>query len=126
MACDERTASVGTLERCEPRASTCRRAGMSKTIGPTLSHKGLAIRHWLQGKEPVAVARAINHSLAAVERYLEDFKRVGLLVMKGLDEIAIVQATNLSPALVKTYQAMYQEAKATPACMAIASENSPR
>jgi hypothetical protein len=79
-----------------------------------LSHKGLAIRHWLEGKEPVAVARAINHSLSAVERYLEDFKRVSLLVMKQLDEVAIARAANLSPALVKTYQAMYQEAAAKP------------
>jgi len=84
-------------------------------IGPTLSHKGQAIRHWLEGKEPVAVARAINHSLSAVERYLEDFKRVSLLVMKGLDAVAIARAANLSPALVKTYQAMYQEAKDRPA-----------
>jgi hypothetical protein len=28
-----------------------------------LREHGLAIRHWLEGKEPVAVARAINHSL---------------------------------------------------------------
>jgi len=62
----------------------------------------------------VAVARAINHSLSAVERYLEDFKRVSLLAMKGLDAVAIARAANLSPALVKTYQAMYQEAKDRP------------
>jgi hypothetical protein len=89
--------------------------GYLQDIGPTLSHKGLAIRHWLEGKEPVAVARAINHSLSAVERYLEDFKRVSLLVMKGLDEVTIARAANMSPALVKTYQAMYQEAKEKPA-----------
>ncbi len=114
LACDERTVrrDIRALRTQGIHVPT---RGYVQDIGPTLSHKGLAIRHWLQGKEPVAVARAINHSLAAVERYLEDFKRVGLLVMKGLDEIAIVQATNLSPALVKTYQAMYQEAKATPA-----------
>jgi hypothetical protein len=46
---------------------------------------------------------------------LVDFKRVALLVMKGLEETDIARAANLSPALVKTYQAMYQEAKDTPA-----------
>jgi hypothetical protein len=35
--------------------------------------------------------------------------------MKGLDEITIARAANMSPALVKIYQAMYQEAKDTPA-----------
>jgi hypothetical protein len=88
--------------------------GFIQDIGPTLSDKGQAIKHWLEGKEPVAVAMAINHSLSAVERYLEDFKRVSLLVIKGLEEVAIARAANLSPALVKTYQAMYQEAKQKP------------
>ena len=113
LSCDERTIrrDIRALRRIEIHVPT---RGYVQDIGPTLSHKGLAIRHWLQGKEPVGIARAINHSLAAVERYLEDFKRVSLLVMKGLDEIAIARAANMSPALVKTYQAMYQEAKETP------------
>jgi hypothetical protein len=114
LCCDERTIrrDIKVLRTQGIHVPT---RGYVQDIGPTLSHKGLAIRHWLEGKEPVAVARAINHSLTAVERYLEDFKRVALLVMKGLDEVAIARAANMSPALVKTYQAMYQEAKATPA-----------
>ena len=114
LACDERTIrrDIKMLRAKDIHVPT---RGYVQDIGPTLSHKGLAVRHWLQGKEPVAVARAINHSLAAVERYLEDFKRVSLLVIKGLDEIAIARAANMSPALVKSYQAMYQEAKTTPA-----------
>jgi biotin operon repressor len=114
LACDERTVrrDIKELRKLGIHVPT---RGYVQDIGPTLSHKGLAIRHWLQGKEPVSIARAINHSLAAVERYLEDFKRVSLLVMKALDEVAIARAANLSPALVKTYQAMYQEAKDTPA-----------
>jgi hypothetical protein len=114
LCCDERTIrrDITALRAKGIHVPT---RGYVQDIGPTLSHKGLAIRHWLEGKEPVAVARAINHSLTAVERYLEDFKRVSLLVMKGLDEVAIARAANLSPALVKTYQAMYQEAKERPA-----------
>jgi hypothetical protein len=114
LACDERTIrrDIKALRAKGIHVST---RGYVQDIGPTLSHKGLAIRHWLEGKEPVAVAKAINHSLAAVERYLEDFKRVSLLVIKELDETAIARAANLSPALVKTYQAMYQEAKGNPA-----------
>jgi len=114
LACDERTIRRDIKELREQGIHVPTR-GYVQDIGPTLSHKGLAIRHWLEGKESVAVARAINHSLSAVERYLEDFKRVSLLVMKGLDEITIARAANMSPALVKTYQAMYQEAKEKPA-----------
>jgi hypothetical protein len=114
LCCDERTIrrDIKVLRNQGIFVPT---RGYVQDIGPTLSHKGLAIRHWLEGKEPVAVARAINHSLRAVERYLEDFKRVSLLVMKGLDAVAIARAANLSPALVATYQAMYQEAKERPA-----------
>jgi biotin operon repressor len=113
LACDERTIRRDIKELRDKGIHVPTR-GFVQDIGPTLSHKGQAIRHWLEGKEPVSVARAINHSLAAVERYLEDFKRVSLLVMKGLDEVAIARAANLSPALVTTYQAMYQEAKERP------------
>jgi hypothetical protein len=114
LCCDERTIRRD-IKALRAKGIHVPTRGFVQDIGPTLSHKGQAIRHWLEGKEPVAVARSINHSLTAVERYLEDFKRVSLLVMKGLDEVAIARAANLSPALVKTYQAMYQEAKATPA-----------
>jgi len=114
LACDERTIRRD-IKELRGKGIHVPTRGFVQDIGPTLSHKALAIRHWLEGKEPVSVARAIHHSLAAVERYLEDFKRVSLLVMKGLDEVAIARAANLSPTLVKTYQAMYQEAKERPA-----------
>lgn len=114
LCCDERTIRRD-IKELRAKGIHVPTRGYVQDIGPTLSHKGLAVRHWLEGKEPVAVARAINHSLTAVERYLEDFKRVSLLVMKGLDEVAIARAANLSPALVKTYQAMYLEAKEKPA-----------
>ena len=113
LACDERTIRRD-IKELRVQGIHVPTRGYVQDIGPTLSHKGLAIRHWLEGKEPVAVARAINHSLSAVERYLEDFKRVSLLVMKGLDEITIARAANLSPALVRTYLAMYQEAREKP------------
>jgi hypothetical protein len=114
LCCDARTIrrDIAALRKADIHVPT---RGFLHDIGPTLSHKAQAIRHWLMGKEPVAITRAINHSLTAVERYLEDFKRVTLLTMKGLDEVAIARAANLSPALVKTYLAMYQEAKSTPA-----------
>jgi len=114
LSCDERTIrrDIALLRAQGIQVPT---RGFVQDIGPTLSHKAQAVRHWLEGKEPVAVARAINHSLTAVERYVEDFKRVALLVMKGLDAVAIARAANLSSALVTTYQAMYEEAAATPA-----------
>lgn len=81
--------------------------GYIKDIGPTVSHKGIALRHWFAGQEPVAVARSINHSLHAVERYLVDFRRIAFLAMKGMDAVTIGRITRLSPSLVKTYRSIY-------------------
>lgn len=114
LGCDERTVRRDIRDLRQQGIQVPTR-GFVQDIGPTLSHKAQAIRHWLEGKEPVAVARAINHSLGAVERYLEDFKRVALCAIKGMDEVATARAANLSPALVKTYRTMYQEASEKPA-----------
>lgn len=113
IGCDERTIrrDVQALRKQGIYVPT---RGFLHDIGPTKTHKAQAIRHWLEGKEPVSIARAINHSLTAVERYLEDFKRVSLMTIKGMDTVAIARAGNLSPALVETYQAMFTEAKQKP------------
>jgi len=50
------------------------------------------VRSWLEGKEPVIIARDINHSIAAVENYLEKFKRVAYLRRKGFDDYQIAMA----------------------------------
>lgn len=83
--------------------------GQQKDIGPGVSHRGLAIRHWLEGKEPVEVARAINHSIAAVENYLEKFKRVAYLRGKHFDDYQIALTIGISVAAVKTFVAIYHE-----------------
>jgi hypothetical protein len=56
--------------------------GQIKDIGPGVSHKGVAIRFWLEGLEPVEIARRINHTLKAVERYIHTFCRVVYLRRK--------------------------------------------
>lgn len=50
--------------------------GQQKDIGLGVTHRDLAIRQYLQGKEPNEIARAIKHSLYAVERYVGNFCRV--------------------------------------------------
>lgn len=88
--------------------------GLLKDIGPSVSHKGVAIRHWLAGKEPVDVARAINHSVQAVDRYLGDFRRVVFAARMGYDEVTTARITRLSPSLIATYRAIYDTAAQEP------------
>jgi len=85
--------------------------GQQKDIGPGVSHRGLAIRHWLEGKEPVEVARAINHSIGAVESYLEKFKRVAYLRAKSFDDFQIALTVGMSVSAVKTFVEIYTESR---------------
>ena len=50
--------------------------GTKKDIGPGLTHRDRAVELFIQGKDAVAIARDLNHSLKAVERYIQGFCRV--------------------------------------------------
>jgi len=85
--------------------------GQQKDIGPGVTHRGLAVRLWLEGKEPVEVARSINHSIGAVESYLEKFKRVAYLRRKNFDDYQIALTVGMSVPAVKTFVEIYKESK---------------
>lgn len=88
--------------------------GQQKDIGPGVTHRGVAVRHWVDGLEPVEVARRINHSLTAVERYLQTFARVAFLEEKGFDSFAMALTMGISIAGVKTYQEVFREHRHRP------------
>ena len=88
--------------------------GQQKDIGPGVSHKGIAIRHWLEGKEVVEVARVIHHSVYAVERYIEVFKRVAYLLSKNFAVIEIARIVGISDAGAKTFCAIADQFKNKP------------
>lgn len=50
--------------------------GNKKDIGPGLTHRERAVELFIQGKDALAIARDLNHSLKAVERYIQAFCRV--------------------------------------------------
>lgn len=88
--------------------------GQQKDIGPGVTHRGVAIRHWVDGVEPVEVARRISHSLTAVERYLQTFARVAFLNQKGFDRFSMALTMGISVAGVKTYQEIFEEHRHRP------------
>ena len=89
--------------------------GTVKDIGPGVTHKEIAIRLWLEGKEPTEVAKQIHHSIKATENYLEKFKRVAYLRgQKGFSELEISRTVGISTAATKTFLAIYAEFKTKP------------
>lgn len=89
--------------------------GTLKDIGPGVSHRGVAISHWINGDDTPEVARKINHSLAAVERYIDTFARVVFLERKEFDCFATALAMRISVAGVKTYLGIFEEHRRRPA-----------
>jgi len=102
LMCDVRTIrrDIQSLRQKEIIVPT---RGQVRDIGPGVTHRGIAVRLWLEGKEPVEIARHINHSIAAVENYLEKFKRVAYLRRKGFDDYQSALTIGISVAAVKTF-----------------------
>jgi len=88
--------------------------GQQKDIGPGVTHRAIAIRHWLEGKEPVAVAQQIKHSIEAVENYLQKFKRVAYLKGKDFTQFEIALTVGISVTAAHTFVQLYDEFKNTP------------
>jgi len=108
LCCSVRTIRRDVRELRECHGIVVATRGQQKDIGPTVSHKGVAIGHWLGGCEPLEVARKINHSLHAVERYLQHFARVVFLAGKEFAPLQIALTVGISSANVKTYLEIYE------------------
>lgn len=83
--------------------------GQQKDIGPGISHKVMAVKMYLERKTDLEIARAIYHSLKAVERYTVTFARVITLLEKGLEPQEIGFVVQISERLVSQYQQLYND-----------------
>jgi len=86
--------------------------GQQQDIGPTVSHRALAVEKWLEGREPVQIARDIKHSVRSVERYLETFKRVAWLYgRKKFNAFQAALAVSVSVSVAQFCIELYNEYK---------------
>lgn len=113
LSCDVRTVrrDVRELRRKDIVVAT---RGTVKDIGPGVTHRELALRHWFEGKERVDIARAISHSLCAVERYVQDFSRTVFLCRKGFKKLQIALALGKSCACVDICLGIYEKYRRRP------------
>jgi len=68
------------------------------------THKGHILRLYEQGVAPPDIARATNHSLEAVDRYIKDYERVKVLLSKGLTVAEIGHAIGRGERTVIEYR----------------------
>lgn len=90
---------------CIPLRST------QKDIGRTTTHKEQTVKLWLAGHEPAYISKATNHSIDAVSRYLQLFKRVIALTQEGRDRTSIAFLLSVSKTLVTVYQELFEKYK---------------
>lgn len=117
--CGERTLEHD-LRTLRQQGTSVPLRGQQADIGRSVSHKVQAIEWALQRKLPSEIARRLNHSLAAVERYLADFAAIAYLLAEGwpLETISFVRRVSLG--LVRDYEVLYQQASTTAQQQALA------
>ena len=82
--------------------------GTVHDIGGSVTHKAEVIRRLLRNESPAEIARALNHSQEAVDRYIGDFQRIRLLAQK-VPVADVSTLARLSPSLVREYVALLGE-----------------
>jgi len=84
--------------------------GTVHDIGASITHKAEVIRRWLRHESPAqtctersrSIARTMEHSQEAVDRYIGDFQKVRLLAQK-FSQAELPTLTGLSNSVVKQY-----------------------
>lgn len=108
LACDVRTIRRDIRFQRETCGILVATRGQIDDIGPGVTHKAVAIRHWLEGAEPLSVANRIHHSLGAVERYIHTFCRCVFLLRQDFQPLQIALTVGISSAGVRTYLDIYE------------------
>lgn len=86
--------------------------GTVHDLGPSVTHKAEVVRRWLRHESPAQIARALNHSQEAVDRYLADFQKVRTLSQKFPPaEIPIL--AGLAPSVVRQYLELLRQYEPT-------------
>lgn len=86
--------------------------GTVHDIGPSVTQKAEVIRRWLRRESPAQIARALNHSQDAIDRYLADYQKLRTLAQKfPPDELPIL--AGLTPSVVQQYLELLRQYEPT-------------
>lgn len=80
------------------------RRGTVHDMGRSLTHKRIVCyKYFVQRYSTPRIARETNHSLADVEKYIHDYKRVKYCMLKKMEDAEIAVILKMSNSLVKEY-----------------------
>jgi hypothetical protein len=81
--------------------------GQQLDMGRGISHKAKAVELYIQRYAYSQIQRRIRHSSAAIKRYISDFVAVVVMTAAGRPLFEISFLRQISPALVREYQGLY-------------------
>lgn len=88
--------------------------GTKQDIGPGITHREQVVERFVRGEEPEAIARNMNHSLKAVERYIGSFCRILYAREQLGDNFRTALVASVSIALVERCLALRDKLRNTP------------
>ena len=103
LDCDVKTIRTDIKRYGQKHGIVVPTRGNKKDIGPGLTHRDRAVELFIQGKDAVAIARDLNHSLKAVERYVQSFCRVGYCQAQLRNTLKTALVVGVSVAAVNRY-----------------------
>ena len=77
--------------------------GQALDMGSQPSHKDIVVHLYEQKVDAVEIARRTHHHQTSVDRYLQDYERVKVLLSKGMSPDEISHATGRGISTVKQY-----------------------
>jgi hypothetical protein len=113
LNCGERTLvrdikALKDKDICLPLRSTI------KDMGRAVSHREMIVKRWLLGMEFSEISRQTNHSIEAIDNYVEKFKRVICLAKDNHEISTIAFLVKISVNLAQQYYDLYQTVKIVP------------
>ena len=108
LNCGVRTI-VRDVERLRREGLVVPTRGQQQDIGPGQTHRVQAVRLFLEGHEPMEIARRLYHALSSIENYVTTFGRVALLANQGYSDDEIAFIIRRSSPLVAAYRRLNEQ-----------------
>ncbi|MDJ1423376.1 MAG: DUF1670 domain-containing protein [Candidatus Methanoperedens sp.] len=97
------------IERLRKNGIDIPTRGQKMDIGKGVSHKAQIVELYLKNYQYTDIERHTKHSTASIERYIQDFSRVVMLLNQDLNIADIRPAANMSERLIYEYKALYEK-----------------
>ena len=97
------------IERLRKQGIDIPTRGQKMDIGKGVSHKTIIVELYLKNYQYTDIQRQTRHSTESIERYIQDFIRVVMLLNTGLNIADIRQATSMSEKLINEYIELYRK-----------------